>query len=242
MRRIILLLVVSLSLAYAGFRFGSNSRALAQATMQPVPFTAEVLERRLDATGTEKYRETSLSAMRGDGTTIRIIHRTFPDGKTYEFKTIIDVVHSTRIVLDQATESRTTYPLSNRSVQLLVNSTAYCGLNLDTERMTTAGYEALRQDNSTKKLTAVRWLAPALNCFPLKETTQSATSTNSREVTSVRLGEPDATLFVIPDNYTERTPSQVFNEFVRRFPGRQLPPVETTTALDDAYANHQKFR
>jgi hypothetical protein len=95
-----------------------------------------------------------------------------------------------------------------------------------------------------KKISVESWRAPALNCYPLREKLflgdgNEKIVTHVREVISVMPGEPDATLFQIPAGWTERSPSQVYAEFERRYPAyaRGIPPV--AVEQDKAYNHHR---
>lgn len=63
-----------------------------------------------------------------------------------------------------------------------------------------------------------KWVAPALDCYPLKETQLSRRgSRNEFAVTAVAEGEPSAALFTVPANYVERPPSQVDAEYWSKY-------------------------
>jgi len=64
------------------------------------------------------------------------------------------------------------------------------------------------------------YVAPDLDCFVLKRigttTTPSGQSaTTTTEVSNIVIGEPNAELFTVPANYTERSPSAIFAESAR---------------------------
>lgn len=86
------------------------------------------------------------------------------------------------------------------------------------------------------------WFAPDLVCAVLRQTTfyhdpdgverQLAV----KEASTITLGEPDATLFVIPQ-WTERSPSEVMIEFAKKFK-EPLPP--NGQLFDQAYRAAQQ--
>jgi hypothetical protein len=82
-----------------------------------------------------------------------------------------------------------------------------------------------------------RWEAPTLNCFALRQIDAATVIPpqkgphNVEEATSVVLGEPDATLFFVPQNFLERSPSERHAEFERLY-GVAAP---TPPAADEFY-------
>jgi hypothetical protein len=82
-----------------------------------------------------------------------------------------------------------------------------------------------------------KWIAPALDCYPLKETQLSSRgSHNEITVTAVAEGEPSATLFAVPANYIERPPSQVDAEYWTMYNEHLFDNVRR---LDQDYYKHR---
>jgi hypothetical protein len=93
------------------------------------------------------------------------------------------------------------------------------------------------------------WLAPALHCVALKEVVSTAPAgsplqqVNVREALEVTQEPPDPALFAIPAEYVERTPSEVVQEFGRRYPERKMWADGSSPALpqaDEAYRESGK--
>lgn len=63
----------------------------------------------------------SFYARRGDGSVVEWRARPAPDGKEYDQRTIYDIPTGAKVVLEGATESITTYPLSQRELSELQN-------------------------------------------------------------------------------------------------------------------------
>jgi hypothetical protein len=103
-----------------------------------------------------------------------------------------------------------------------------------TNRDTILGYEVVRvvqhvgdPDNMVR---TERWLAPALDCFPLKTVYSHGKSepnsyavVNVREALQVTVGEPAPSLFEKPPGYEERSPSDRRREYYNRYPEAAQP-------------------
>jgi len=105
------------------------------------------------------------------------------------------------------------------------------------------GYKTVHESTRSSKsgVSHERWLAVNLNCIPLRQISYSnagdaSAPHNEISVVSINIGEPDPTLFEPPSNFTERSPSQVLEEYTRRFKGA---PLIHLPASDDAYLNSQ---
>ena len=70
------------------------------------------------------------------------------------------------------------------------------------------------QTNRPATLRLTQWFAPELGCFVLQQTAEKLQSDGSYrlmseyKLQSVRTGEPDPALFVVPSNYVEMRPSE----------------------------------
>jgi len=82
--------------------------------------------------------------------------------------------------------------------------------------------------------------AVALGCFALQENwTLSSKEAVERKIIRqaqfVTKGEPDQSLFSVPTSYVERPPSQVFAEYLRRYPESHPLPAESDRGADEVY-------
>ena len=91
------------------------------------------------------------------------------------------------------------------------------------------------------------WLAPGLDCLPLRVSATLQDSNGSvigrdvEDVSSVRLGEPDGSLFEVPSQLTERSPSQVMAaEKAARGEACEGCQSAGVTAADRNYLNLRK--
>jgi hypothetical protein len=217
------------------------------------PFTATIVERMYAGDATAPVHvENYISAVRGDGSQVKDFKRqVMPNGGWGDMRVISDLSARRRTTVDPSTESVTTYPYSDKAAARLATPPSACSSNANAPHATLLGYDTVMVQTAlpgapgeTRELT--QWLAPALNCFALKETMtfhqpDSASSRTTTEAVLVKVGEPSKSLFDIPAGYVERTPSQVFAERARRFPDE--PPAAadaTATRLDGIYQSHQK--
>jgi hypothetical protein len=82
-----------------------------------------------------------------------------------------------------------------------------------------------------------RWSAPALNCFVIREELASSEYKQVRSTVSVHLGEPDPSLFEVPGNYVERSPSEIMALAAAQRNGRVDP--HAASQLDSIYWNRK---
>jgi hypothetical protein len=205
-----------------------------------------VSEKQFDRqSGAQTYEEFMIRASRNDAM-VQIVRRAHPSGGWAEMKTITDLQGQKRVVIDPLTESLTTYKLSALELSHLTAPPANCGAQPGSAPERVAGYEAFRIVHNIahpeKPRHSEQWLAPGLNCLPVRETFVDDTTgkvLGVREAQFVIVGRPPDTLFAVPQNYKERSPSEVFAEHARRFPGRSAAPAKTGDYLDQAYHSHQ---
>src|SRR5262249_15516446 len=145
----------------------------------------------------------------------------------HEQKLIIDTNTKTRIAADGLTESLTTTRISDARVkQMRTKST--CTPDPSASHSSVLGYDVVQAIKTLPAgnhgfLCVELWVAPALDCYPLREIVYRSSGggsevlTNLREVTSVNPGPPAVDLFVVPRGYAERAPSAVFAEYDRRY-------------------------
>lgn len=191
-----------------------------QAQAQPgfVELSATQTTRRFDDSARLTVSEVKILAIRADGS--RAEKRILRNGNPMEMRTIVDANSAERIVLDQWTQSRTTYPLSPAELAPYRNPPNSCTTG-NQPRQTAAilGYEVVKDEIQSipgqSSSQVIRWRAPALNCLPLRTELNEFLADGApraslvEEVTSIVPGTPDPSLFEIPSNYQVRTPQQV---------------------------------
>src|SRR5437879_2190676 len=75
----------------------------------PVSFTAVITETNFNDNQQVHHQETHILAVRADGSQVLVLQRIFPDGKTYDLRTIKDVSLRKEIHVSPPTNSVTTY-------------------------------------------------------------------------------------------------------------------------------------
>jgi hypothetical protein len=222
---------------------------VAQVFPRPVrTFTATVSEEHYTPGSTVPwFTFTDTVAVRKDGSHVTARHLTNPaDGKTVYRLSITDIPARRSVVVDPLSESLSTRPMQQKTVDRVeVKATSGCpgqpagrllGFNVNLDETHTAD-DTVKQDVRS-------WISPELDCFPLrKETHFVAEGKEDFTVRSVSLltqGDPPAWLFAIPNNYIERSPTDMFAEQARRFPQHFSPPHPSTHVLDEAYNAAQK--
>lgn len=214
------------------------------------PFTAVIVEHRHPgdpsiSDAAWPNTEMIMYAVRSDGSTSEVIRRLDPNNKPVEIRVVADPGSARRVSIDPMTQSVTTYPLSQASLSFM-NGLAVGCQNTTSEHSARLGYEVVKVQDSKQWPDgsadySESWQAPALDCLPMYESSSpqagaDPTVWNTREVVFVAEGEPSEALFAIPSNYVERSPSQVFDEFQRRFPNARKAWVEKAgPPLDRAY-------
>lgn len=246
MKRVLFFVSATILIGFAAFGL---VWALQSDVAGPTPFTATIKETRYGADGQEVYAEFHLFAKRRDGSNVLVMRRQDPAEAWIEVKRITDVGARRTIVVDPATESITTYPLSETVVNEYSAATHNCGGNPNEARSGVTGHQIipLRREfalSGSKMAVNEQWVAPALGCFPIRNSLTvkvdgKVVGTVVRDTLFLAEAEPASSYFNVPSGYVERTPSEVLAEFARRFPGRRAASVEAGQRLDAAYLAHQ---
>jgi len=125
-----------------------------------------------------------------------------------------------RITIDPMSESTTTYGLRPDEVQ----KPATCEVKSPTESATMLGFRVFRTEEhiqaGPRTYNVEKWVAPLLACLPLKTSYQVMESrtlkgSTTDEIVALKTGDPDETLFAVPNGYTERPPLAVIAERLR---------------------------
>lgn len=222
------------------------------------PYTSVLLEKRYDQEGNEVWREYITYAVRSDGSSVERRYRQLPDSQSSESRGITDLQRGVYVAVNSATQSTITRPLGRHGVEFYRSQATNClsqGGAPTGEIRYMLGYEAYQvREEKTSGGETIRydqWMAPALvGCGPLGSEASRGPAGGPlswrgqlREAVSVIEGEPAESLFAIPTSYTERSPSEVFAEYERRFPTARRPVSRATAdMLDRVYRSHQKNR
>ena len=98
------------------------------------------------------------------------------------------------------------------------------------------GYDVAQILKSEGADKITRWVAPALNCYPLKEHIDFGSETITDIVaTSIREGDPPDSMFEVPAGYVERSPSETQAVYMQRYPGVALFNDDALATIEKRY-------
>ena len=212
-------------------------------------FTVTIQESALDRSGKTVRAQTVVFAVRGDGSTVRARTLKKPGNRGAATQRLItDLARAEEVSIDDLTDSINTVPLLSQAVEFH-RRPAECTSENPPVRASLLGYEVVRDvknigSSQGRIFRKEEWRAPALDCFPLKDTLFLGRTeadlyiAKVDEVLQVTLGEPSASLFERPAGYFERSPLQWRQEFARRYPGAVCP----TCGEGESYDRRQSDR
>jgi hypothetical protein len=167
-----------------------------------------------DETGAKKYTNTDHYAVRGDGSTAMV--DTSLMARMGERRVTVND-YTKRVGWDTSLVGRTvtTVPMVESEVQYEQCDEGEVG--------TIASYEVRQQRNimrnqKTGEVSWIleRWRAPELGCVTLRTVRYDRDEklTHDRVATNIVLGEPDPTLFQVPEDYVESSPLEAYQKLV----------------------------
>jgi hypothetical protein len=245
-------LCLGLALLVGGLKLGSEARF--QSGPQSPVFRPFILSERVTHFSRSdvavKYVDYTI-ARRADGSLVRsfiIRDSDSPDGSEGKAVFIWDVPSRQNIMLEPFTKSAMTQIRSPKEMTDFLSSQKACtgamlSENGDPSTEKLLGYPVIRVEETSTTMHTVSWVAPELDCFPLRQTValldaKHAGLHHDTVVTKIEEGDPPGSMFVVPKDYTERSPLEIQAEFARKSGGRQF----WGTTVDDAerqYRQHQ---
>jgi hypothetical protein len=210
-----------------------------------VPFSAHLIEKHyatLNALQPAAISEISVGRRR-DGSEVVITSVHSPDKSQIGLLVyVLDVNSSKEIQLEPFTKSIMTFYLSPSELAARLASKRCPGtIAQSAERANMLNYEAVRDKTEYQKSTSDRWFAPNLSCFTLKEVYSTASGAwNEKNAVSLIEGEPKASMFEIPPDYVERSPSQIAAAWTAVFPGSVWMSDKAATSFDEKYFRHMR--
>jgi hypothetical protein len=101
-------------------------------------------------------------------------------------------------------------------------------------------YSLTAADQSGQSMVTTLWLAPQLDCTDLQAYLQRGSRTSHNYVTSIKMGEPDPSLFDLPSDYTEVKPSDLELERAKALGLSAVPAtmIDGLNRRDEGYANN----
>jgi hypothetical protein len=210
-------------------------RVYSAQAMKPVPVT---IVSKIDSYLSGKYirTRTKITAARSDGSQVEVLSVTSPDGVFFDNREIFDWPAQRRIAVYNVAKSKNTADVDPREFAARRNARVACGSDPTRERSTYRGYEVVKDtvQYGNHDQTRESWLVPALNCLELLGVTTRSEDGQQVVVTRtetllVSLGEPDPTLFEVPEDYVERPVRDILRETERALglPPRPLPHLQS---------------
>ena len=209
------------------------------------PFTAKLQRVYLDADGeTVLLREVNTEGYRSDGSVAySMVHHAPRLGDTpagsARRREILDVASGKKYWIVSAIESLSSEPLNQTTLRHLatkpdclaekVKGWGTQTIEMDPTPKYALGHRVIKKtvdvepgpvgpDGATEASRIEEWVAPELDCFPLRRVDTYIAPTTGEEKVGMRYevfavipGEPEEALFEIPD-YTERSPSEMAQE------------------------------
>jgi len=224
--------------------------------MTPKPVTITLLEKQYrHPTGEYVDSKTLVTAVRADGSSVTVRQLQSSIAAVGPQRIIVDLANGRKTIIEPITRSITTAILRPDTVDGHRRRFASCMLE-DVARSVYQGYTVVKQvrqqtsdcrngdQNCKVTVRSESWRAPDLNCSELKRVDtlsmagEAPVLVTSIEAQSVEVGEPDSRLFEVPQNYTERTRSEVGAE-LSRIKG-ESHDAEVGRMLDEAHRSSQR--
>ncbi len=239
-------LVVILASAAVWLVVGSiTARIFAESLIKRVPVS--IIKKELYynyPAGDLAYTLQSKWEIRSDGSTVEFKPR-FPPPPNLSLppmRIIIDVQARTRTIVDDVTQSKTTYKLGT-SVAGLTTIADNCGGQPGDAISPILSFQVVKVgkvsgDTEPRSTEVLR--SPALGCAELKRVVFKLASSSravlirSSEAILVTSGDPDAGDFAIPSSYVERAPSESMRQLRSRYPDVFPPIPPNAFAIEDA--------
>ena len=244
MKRLALLVVATVVVGGIAFLVARRASVHAQTGARKA-FTAIYIDSGYKPDWTLALRQAGIYAVRGDGSTVEAQSEELPNHEWVTVRSVVDLAARKRTSVSPETESISTYALSDAALAHYQRPDTSCSAQSSAPHATILGYDTVQVHSEITHppgivLKSDRWLAPALDCYPLRVrsffgSTGGPPSPNFREVVAVMEGEPSPALFAIPEGYTERSPSEANAEYMKRFPGKTQFPESTGRKLDEIY-------
>jgi hypothetical protein len=263
-RRLLEILTVVSAALIVMLIFPRNDRSLAAEETVSREFTVEFTDISVEETGRIFMSREKTAAMRKDGSKAERVVSWRTDGsgmnkiKEYENLTIWDRQRDRIFFLYPMVESKSTMALNEPTIRNPRPTPPACvdqeaPLNESTVSADEiAGFPVVRleanfEHNAGPRNVVTQWRAPGLDCMPLRtistlvDVDGKVKSRKTVEAISVRLGEPDPTMFEVDSSYTERIPSEIYRMESERQGKEVCAECGTEQFLDNADQRyHQK--
>lgn len=218
-----------------------ETRVRAQVILPTPELSATVAVKYYSPSGALGMTETWTRSLMSNGSSalVRLTKNDTPD----ETRIVLDTSKALWTTIDPKGESITTYRSSPAEIR--GRSMVVPGCNSLPAAGTLLGYPVvlwhLQKTAGPREINEERWLAPSLGCFTMKRSYTVSIqggppARTTDEVTSLTVGHPDASLFAIPANYVERSPSEAMSERASR-EGKACSRCASMQAIDSVYSS-----
>lgn len=187
----------------------------------------------------------STFARRSDGSWLHAYTAVGEDGIRRKVVEYVDLKSLVAMHSEPVTQSITTRPLSVS--EIVIEAAAgfkTCDGSESGKELASAtmlGYSVVRVITKDSGGTEVKWVAPQLDCYPLQS---EYTALEGRRVvdvvTNVRAGEPEATLFQVPEGYVERSPREIHDLYGAKIHGGRYLSDHLLEKADKRYQAARK--
>lgn len=220
------------------------------------PYTVEMSERYLDPHTRQARTEIRLiGALRSDGSKASL--RVY-DGEVMS-RRVVDVRHRRSVILSDTERTKSTNYFSEQEQQAILTdaSSPDCSPNpreRPVREESILGFRAFvfeRTDSvAGQNYRVTRWAVPDLNCTDIQSILESRDGTGhitgmtGKSPIFIRMGEPDASLFQVSEEYAEMSPSAMQeNSYLRRHKTSPPPNLKVGwNAQDQRYHASQRHK
>lgn len=249
-RQAVPLLIVPLCFLGGSYVVSSSYQSQTVSSASPTGLKAFVIHQRELSFSRDSKQPPAVTdftiAQSGDGSRTReftISGRWSPNGREGTSVDIWNIAKRRYINVEPFTQSISTFPMSDERISDLLRSAHACedirpllaSGNLPSKTM--LGYrvfEIVKREQDP--ITSTSWVAPDLNCFPLKKTeVYPGGYKNDWTVVKLVEGEPPASMFTPPAGYMERSPAQVETLYEKLFGGKELYPKQMAEHAEREY-------
>lgn len=213
-----------------------------------VPLTAERVNVAYDATGNVSRRTTETYARRSDGSWAHRRFSTSANGAVFYVQTLMEANLSRSRTFDSRTRSVTTIGYPPSEMEPYKSKPRDCRTDDPQQFDTVLDIKVLKVTTRLpsmpgKERIVEEWIAPSLDCFPMRQIFYEGGSGRlapvfEKRVSVISVGVVDGALFTPPPNYEERPPSFVLGEH-KRLQGKggicTQCEIDRDKILDDRY-------
>ena len=207
------------------------------------PFVAHSIESHFATAGDKGpvIRNVRTYARKKDGSWADVETLESPAGEVGDQETFVDVNSGRQVTLEPFSKSAMTEILTPRHI---IRRVRLCppGINSPTlEHGWILGYDVVKVTtqysvSKGRKETIEAWMAPTLGCYSLRRSEVGSNGPhNEFEATDVIEGDPPSSMFEVPADYVERSPSELSAEWEARFGKEFWPNSNLIKILDQRY-------